>query len=115
MDKPSLYARYYAEREGRETIEKSWGFANFILQEDSVYLVDIYVDPDVRSQGYAKLLANEIMDVAREHHLTWFVGSVDINAHGAADSMKVLLAYDMEPYMVNRDNGLIMFRKPVGG
>lgn len=113
----SLFASYYKEREGKETIFHSVdsmtvGFATYKWVDDGCYIVDIFVVPDFRSKNIASKLADDISVIARERGCKFLWGSVDITADTSDQSMQVLLKYGMK---MNHINGnMIYLKKDLG-
>lgn len=97
----SLYAQYLKERSPRGIIETPEGFATFeYVNEEIVYIIDLYVVPESRQQGVAASLADQIVAEAIKAGRKQLLGSVDVTAKGANVSMQVLEAYGMKPYKV---------------
>lgn len=107
----SLYARYLTERTNDRILETEHGFATYRLlpEAKSVYIVDLYVDPDFRKSGAASRLADQIAEMAKKEGATKMLGSVVPSTKGSNDSMKVLLAYGMRLQSSAFD--LIVFEK----
>ena len=57
--------------------------------------MDIYVRPKKRKSGVAARLADEVCAQAKAKGVKTLVGSVDVTAVSATESLKVLLAYGM--------------------
>lgn len=108
----SLYREYIKEREKKEIIESNDAFITFKILNEICYIVDIYVRPDKRKSGVAKELADRVCVVAVENGCKHLLGSVDVNADGATDSLKVLLAYGMDLDSIS--GSLIFFKKGLG-
>lgn len=104
----SLYADYLNERTDIKIIEGSDGFATYrYLNDRQVYIIDIYVPPDIRKKGAAAGMADEICEEARARGCTELIGSVDITAKTAKVSLAVLFAYGMDLVSCN-NNGIIL-------
>lgn len=93
----SNYALYVREREGRDIVEDEKGFATFTIQDESCYIVDIFVRKEFRQQGLASKYADKIAEIAKEKGCKFLVGSVCWTTNGASASEKVLRAYGFEP------------------
>lgn len=92
----SHFASYYLEREGFSTLETEYGFATWkLVNENTVYIRDIYVVPDERKNGRAKEMADQICEMLKPQGVVKLMGTVDTRARSATDSVKVLLAYGM--------------------
>lgn len=99
--KLSLYGQYIAERQGRGILETKHGFATFdFINEDTVYIVDLYVIPKKRKSHIAKDIADKICEIAIQSGRKYLLGSVDASAKGAEDSKAVLEAYGMRIHKV---------------
>lgn len=108
----SLYANYIKERQGDETVEVDEGFATYRFPDaETVYLVDLYVLPDYRAKGLARLMGDRVAAIARKRGCKYMIGSVSLAARGAGSGMRVLLAYGMEP--VSCGDGAVFFRKEI--
>lgn len=108
----SLYADYIQERTNDYIIEDETGFATYrFLNEKSVYIIDIYVRPDVRTSKLASKMANEIAEIAKHKGCTEMFGTVVPSAKGSDTSIKVLQGYGMRLH--NSSNDLIVFKKDI--
>lgn len=107
----SLYAQYVEERGLDQILETESGFATFRYVDNgkTLYIVDIFVHVDERRAGVAAELADTLVLEAKRLGCTNLIGTVVPGAKGAGDSIKVLLAYGMEPFKVA--DGLFVFRK----
>lgn len=103
-----MRAEFIKEHRGDETIETETGYAEFrFLNENQVYIVDIYVKPQFRQKGTAGVIADQVVALAKQRGCTELIGSVDLSANNTGDSMRTLLGYGMEP----TGTGLIIFKK----
>lgn len=109
----SLYARYLRERTQDEIIETDKGFATYryLNEQKTVYIVDIYVLPDLRKSGIASELANFIVEIAKVKGAKELIGTVTPSAKNSADSIRVLLGYGMT--LLSASNDMIVFRKDI--
>jgi hypothetical protein len=97
----SHYGQYLKERTNRGIVESEDGFATFeYIEQDIVYIVDIFVVPEKRKLGAASRMADEIVEAAKKEGKKFLLGSVDATAKGAEKSIAVLEAYGMKPYKV---------------
>ncbi len=109
----SMYGQYLTERTNKGIVESEHGFATFeYLPGDIVYIVDLYVDPKFRKEKIASTMADNICEQAIKAGKKYLLGSVDVRAKGAEDSVKVLEAYGMKPYKAAEP--MIFFIKPLG-
>lgn len=109
----SLYGQYLKERSGRGILECKEGFATFdYVNEDIVYIVDLYVVPKKRKTRIAAGLADKIVEQAVKDGKKFLLGSVDASAKNAETSMKVLEAYGMRVHKITEP--LIFYVKDIG-
>lgn len=106
----SLFSEYLQERTNTQIIETPQGFATYKFMDDNtVYLEDLYVKPEFRRSHVASQLADQVCEIARSKGCTHLIGSVVPSAKNSTASMKILLAYGME---VDRSvNDFVVFRK----
>ncbi len=108
----SLYGDYITEKVGDGIIEWKEGFATYrFLNNEQVYIVDIYVRPDFRKTRVASDMADMIVGIAKEKGAKELIGSVVPSNKNSTDSLKVLLAYGMT--LKSASNDLIIFRKEI--
>lgn len=109
----SLYFDYLKERENKLVLENEHGFVLYQIYDDFIYIVDIYVKPEMRKMGVARALADKVCEIAMEKNLKSVIGSVDLGTLGATESVSVLLAYGMRIDSVN--GKMLYFKKDIGG
>lgn len=107
----SLFGDYIKEREDKEIIEDSFGFATYSFLADGIYIIDIYVAPDYRKSNVASKYADKIADIAKSKGLNKLYGSVCPAAKGSDASLKVLQAYGFK--LDSLSNGLIVMKKDI--
>lgn len=108
----SQYADYIREKTTDNIIEGPSGFATYrYLNEEQVYIVDIYTIPECRGTGHASYIADKIADEAKARGCSEMIGTVVPHLPNAALSMKVLMAYGMEPFAI--DGNMVCFRKGI--
>ena len=94
---PSLWAQYYAEREGRETLEVPGGFTTYSFpDDDTCYIIDMFVERSQRRSGLAWDMAEQISQQARDRGCKVLYTSVDPNASGTRQSLLAILSYGFE-------------------
>lgn len=109
----SLYAQYLMERTNDLIVELPYGFAAYRYLDDdkTVYIIDIYVQPEFRKLGKAAEIADAVVLEARNRGCYNLVGSVVPSAKNSTISMKVLLAYGM--ILDSSANDFIIFKKDI--
>lgn len=107
----SMYGDYIFEHHGDGIVENEYGFATyrFLNEKKSVYIVDIYVNPDFRKTMLASQMADEIAEIGRKEGATEMLGTVVPTANNSTDSLKVLLKYGMK--LKSASDNLIVFTK----
>lgn len=104
----SLYAEYIKAREDFDCLEKTFGFATYKISGDDCYIRDIYVIPEMRNQGGARLICDEIRDFANRSGCKNLIGTVQPSTKGATTSMRAILAYGFEVF--SSQNDFIVFK-----
>lgn len=107
----SLYAQYIQERENKAIVENDKGFATYHFVQEYCYIEDIFVLKEYRKSGLAASFADQITEIAKSKNYNKLLGSVDIRANGATESVKVLLAYGFR--VLNTETNLIYFVKDI--
>lgn len=107
----SLYAQYIKEREDYETIETSFGFASFKIENEDCYIRDIYVHPDYRKDHAASILADQVVVLAKKQGCRRLLGSVCPETNGSTTSLKVLLSYGFQ--LLKAEDNFISFSKEI--
>lgn len=107
----SLYAEYIKEREGRETIEDDKGFLNYSLLPDFFYFGDIYVKPEYREQGHAKILCDKAVEVARNLGYKKILSTIVPKTNGATKMLLIHIRYGFE--LDSADDKAIYFIKNI--
>lgn len=106
----SLYASYLQERTNDKIIEIDEGFITYrFMNDEQVYIVDLFVLADFRKKGVASKLADMVCEEARKLGYKEILGTVVPSCYGANDSVLTLIAYGMA--INNCSDNLIVFRK----
>jgi ribosomal protein S18 acetylase RimI-like enzyme len=108
----SKYAKYLLEKTTDEIIETHFGFVTFrFLNPNQVYIIDIYVEPELRSEGLASSLADQVVKTAKERGCKEVLGTVTPSMKNSTQSIRVLLGYGM--HLDSATNNLIVFKKEI--
>lgn len=109
----SLYANYLRERTSDEILEMEQGFATYRYLDEgkTLYIIDIYVLPDFREQKLASLIADKVVEVAKQRGCNKLLGSVVPSMKNSTISLKVLLGYGMT--LESSTNDFVVFRKDI--
>ncbi len=91
-----MWAQYFKEREGFETIENNKGCLTYRISGDECYIKDIFVLKEHRRSNVATELADECSKIARDSGCKFLSGSIVPSTNGATASMMGLVAYGFE-------------------
>lgn len=106
----SLYGQYIKERTNKHILENDNGFVVYSYpQPQVVYIEDIFVNSDNRSNHLATEMANQVIAEAKDKGCIKALGSVVPSANNSTISLKVLLAYGMS--LDSATNDFILFKK----
>ncbi len=111
MEPKTLYGKYILERENKFILEKEYGFATYIYENDYMYVIDIFVVKEERRNKKSKELHDELVLIAKANGKNKLIGSVCSNANGATESLKFLLSHDFK--LLHNDNSMIYFSKEI--
>lgn len=108
----SMYAKYIKELCGDEIIEADHGFATYrYIDDKTVYLKDIYVEPAHRKSYKASVIADEIVKAAKLKGCTKLLGTVMPSANNSTLSLKALLGYGFK--LKSSSDNMIFFEKEI--
>ena len=108
----SLYAEYLKERTDDRIIENDKGFITYRrLNDDQMYIMDIYINPECRKKGMASHLADRVCDYAKSMGCKEVIGTVNPSAKGATESLAALIAYGMK--VLSSQENCIVFKKDI--
>jgi len=103
----SLFKDYLEERQDVSLISTDVGFATYkLVDNETVWLIDIFVDKDYRRKGIATQLSELVQIEAEKLGCTKMLGSVDITANGVTESMKSVLS---NGFKFSHANGNILY------
>jgi GNAT superfamily N-acetyltransferase len=60
------YSDYCKEQWGREIIKEAYGFVSYDINQGSVYIADMYIEPHLRHSGLGKRLEAQVIAIAIE-------------------------------------------------
>lgn len=109
---PSLYAEYINERGDAKIIELSQGFATYnILNQDQIYLMDVYIKPDYRRTHIASELANMVAVEGRKAGCKEMITTIIPTLNGSTISVKTVIGYGFK--LKSAKENLIVFYKEI--
>lgn len=106
-----MFKDYFSELKNLEVYEEQDGFVLYKIEDDSLYIRDIYVKPDFRKSGLAAKMADTLAEYAKTLGCVRMIGDVEPSNNNATDSIKVLIAYGMKVAVANDDE--ILFVKEI--
>lgn len=108
----SLWSQCIKEREGRDVIEESWGFIEYLIRPPNVEIHDLYVQPEFRGQGKGQELANRVATLGREQGCTALWSNVYVDSLNASETLRLNLTYGLK--VRSADGGRIILAKELG-
>jgi len=105
----SMWADYQRERKGAEVLEWDHGFATYHVNPPKCYLENMYVEPEFRKQGYGPRMTDKIAELGSAKGCNTLLTTVDPQANGATNSMRVILSYGFN--LSHIEAGLIILEK----
>lgn len=94
----SLYSQYIEELGHKKIIEMEFGFAIYSFHNEECYIEDIYILPEKRELKSASILADRIVEEAKNKGCKYLTGSVNTAIKDPTRSVKVLLNYGFKFY-----------------
>lgn len=108
----SLYKQYLEEKTTDKIIESDKGFITYrYVDEKTVYIIDLFILPELRRDHVASFLADSIVEEAKLKGCTKLLGSVVPSNKNSTQSLNVLLGYGM--VLESSSNNFIVFRKDI--
>ena len=106
-------AEYREEVENTYTVQSEIGFATWKQQDDGIYIVEIYTNPDQRKKRVASTLADQCVEQAKEMgiEVKSAYGSVSMLSNTSHLSLMALTMYGMRLHTLGED--IIYFRKEI--
>jgi hypothetical protein len=108
----SLYSQYLKEKTSDKIIEIDKGFVTYrYVDENTVYIVDLFILPEFRRDHVASFLADSIVEEAKTKGCTKLLGSIVPSNKNSTQSLKVLLGYGM--VLESSSNDFLVFKKEI--
>lgn len=106
-----MFKQYFRELKNLEVYEEENGFVLYKIEENLLYIRDIYVKPENRKSKLAATMADKVAEFAKTLGCDTMIGDVEPSNNNATDSIKVLIAYGMRVVEANDDE--IIFAKEI--
>jgi len=110
-----MYADYLKEKSDIEYIEiKDKAFCTYIEQENSYYIIDIYVKPEYRKSKVASKLADRVALLAKFDDKKFLLGAVELNSKHEDRNKKVLEGYGFTLSHINEEDNITYYVRNLG-
>ena len=87
----SLFAQYVKELTNGEVLEYAQGFVWYVVQGDTLYTKEVYVEPKARGTGLCRDMERELVQIAKERGCKHLSGSVIPSNNNSTESLSFLL------------------------
>lgn len=108
----SLYAQYVKERENLEMIENEHGFLTYRLENDRLFISDIFVTKDKRKSNIAAEMIDRMYQHALEMGIKEAYAHADLNTLNWKDSVDFMEKCGGKPTKL--EGTLLYFRRTIG-
>ena len=98
-----MWADYFREREGFETLETEKGLATYRITGEECYIKDIFVPEIHRRSGEAFKIGDLLTEIAKVNGCKFISGSVVPSLKGSSESMMALLKYGFKLHEARPD------------
>lgn len=105
-----LWAEYFKEREGFETISTEVAIANYKITGDTCYIKDIFVHKDFRKSGEGSVVADKIAVIAKENGCKYLTGSIVPSLPGSTGTMFAMIKYGFK-LKESHNDFIILFKE----
>lgn len=103
----SLFTDYLKEREGKEVIEKDFGFCVYKVNKDHTYLQDVYIVPEFRKSGKGRSFVDKMEEIAKENGHSVVITSFCLNANNWMQSKMSIQKCGFKYYAKDKVNKMI--------
>ena len=108
----TLYADWLKEYKNKETLESEHGFIIYsYISENIIYLEDMYIKPESRNQKHSLVLANKLIEIAKQNNVVQLITSLCPTDKCFQRSYDNTIAYGFKISHVH--NNLIILKKDV--
>lgn len=87
-----MYKAYFEEM-GSEVIETPYGWANYIFDEDSCYIENMYITPEYRRTKKGSELADKIAAIAKERGSKYLLTTTNTKKPSVERSIQAIIGY----------------------
>lgn len=90
----NLYAEYIKERENLEIIKHEKGFLTYRVEDDHLFISDLYITPSARGTGVARELSDRAYEIAKKDKV---LCAVCTDANGWKESFRFIQHMGYKP------------------
>jgi GNAT superfamily N-acetyltransferase len=90
-----MYIDYKKEREGKTVQVFDHGFISYKVEEDYLFIDELFVDKEVRLLGLGSIYTDEIVEKAKTLGLKKVYAQVDMGSLNFNDSVRAIMGYGM--------------------
>jgi GNAT superfamily N-acetyltransferase len=87
----SHYANYINELTGSTVVEDKYGFYQYSIFPEYLYIDEFYIDPQYRGFKEARRYIREMAEIAQKHNFTYLMGGVRLSNSNAASILTLHL------------------------
>lgn len=98
-----MWAEYFKEREGFETIETGLGVASYRIEGSNCYIKDIFVLPEHRQTGEAFKIGKMVEEIAKEKGCKTLSGSCVPSLSFSTESMAGMIKFGFKLHSSTQD------------
>lgn len=106
-----MYAAYLKERQNVDLVEVEHGFATYSLEENYIYLQDLYVVPEKRKEGIGVELMNIVAQIGKEAGKDRMLGSVSPSTKFSTTMTQIMFGLNFKILSSSQD--IIYFVKEI--
>lgn len=92
MSLDSLYERYVYERLGQAVLRKEFGFITYKITNKECFIVDMYIDFNLRKTGLGKQLLEDLVSIAKSKGCDVVTSNIHLFDKGANNTLKAAMS-----------------------
>lgn len=78
MIKNTLYAKYISQRAGHEILENEHGFVIYKINGEECFIVDMFVDNEMRKKYYGSDFINELVEIGKSKNCKFITANIHL-------------------------------------
>lgn len=104
-----MFADYFKEM-GSEVLETPYGWANYIFDEDSCYIENMYISPDFRRLKKGSELADKIAAIAKERGSKYLLTTTNTNKPSIERSIQAIIGYGFK-FLKSSESAIFYYKE----